>query len=229
MNNNLPSSTLSANVKINNNNNKSKKIKMKKNALDPVDFEEEKRKDPKYKTELCKSWIETHFCAYGNKCRFAHGKEELVVKNQNSNYKKKSCKSFIKYGFCPYGSRCNFKHDSKKLEDIQLPYFFINLFIKNQFNCEKRLKVFEDITNEYLNGNIYSDTTFSDNSSNCDSPYKNNNNFYYNNNNNNYNNCNNFFYQNINNNLKNNFNYNNDFYTNNFNYIPNITNMVNCI
>ena len=36
-------------------------------------------------------------------------------------------------------------------------------FIKNQFNCEKRLKVFEDITNEYINNNIYSDTTFSDN------------------------------------------------------------------
>jgi len=228
MNNNLPTSTLSVNAKINNNNNKSKKIKMKKNALDPVDFEEEKRKDPKYKTELCKSWIETHFCAYGNKCRFAHGKEELVIKNQNSNYKKKSCKSFIKYGFCPYGSRCNFKHDSKKLKDIQLPYFFINLFIKNQFNCEKRLKVFEDITNEYINNNIYSDTTFSDNSSNCDSPYKNNI-FYYNNNNYNNNNNNNYFYQNINNKNNSFINQNNVFYTNNFNYIPNITNMVNCI
>ena len=28
------------------------KIKMKKNAMDPVDFAEEKRKDPKYKSEL---------------------------------------------------------------------------------------------------------------------------------------------------------------------------------
>ena len=29
----------------------------------------------KYKTELCKSWIEKGKCCYGSHCKFAHGKE----------------------------------------------------------------------------------------------------------------------------------------------------------
>ena len=33
--------------------------------------------DPKYKTELCKTFSDTGICPYGDKCRFAHGKEEL--------------------------------------------------------------------------------------------------------------------------------------------------------
>ena len=127
-------------------NGKKKKIKMKRNALDPVDFEEEKRKDPKYKTELCKSWMETHFCVYGNRCRFAHGKNELNIKLQSSNYKKKPCSSFLNYGFCPYGSRCNFIHVEKKLNDIIIPYFYIQTFVNNKIHFGKRLKVFEDIT-----------------------------------------------------------------------------------
>ena len=64
-----------------------KKLKMKKNAMDPVNFEEERKNDPKYKTELCKSFMETNFCVYGNKCRFAHGYNELVVKKQINHYK----------------------------------------------------------------------------------------------------------------------------------------------
>ena len=127
-------------------NGKKKKIKMKRNALDPVDYEEEKRKDPKYKTELCKSWIETNFCVYGNRCRFAHGKGELNIKLQSLNYKKKPCSSFLNFGFCPYGSRCNFIHVEKKLNDIIIPYFYIQTFVNNKIHFGKRLKVFEDIT-----------------------------------------------------------------------------------
>ena len=103
-------------------NGKKKKLKMKRNAMDPVDYEEEKRKDPKYKTELCKTFRETGKCPYGFKCRFAHGKEELLSKILNSNYKKKDCKTFSECGFCPYGSRCSFKHDERKIEDA-IDYF----------------------------------------------------------------------------------------------------------
>ena len=155
-------------------NGKKKKIKMKKDALEPVNYEEERLKDPKYKTELCKSWIETNFCVYGNKCRFAHGNHELNNKEFNSNYKKKPCSSFLKYGFCPYGTRCNFKHDERKLTDIILPYFYIQLFIKNCIHCGKRLKIFEEITN----GDINSDSTlseselYSNNNSNNNTPKK---------------------------------------------------------
>ena len=52
------------------------KIKLKKNAFEEVDVEKEWRKDPKYKTELCKSFEAKGICVYGNKCRFFH---ELVL------------------------------------------------------------------------------------------------------------------------------------------------------
>ena len=124
------------------------KMKMKKNAFEPVNFEEEKKRDPKYKTELCKSWVNTNFCPYGNKCRFAHGKNELVSKHINSSYKKKPCNSFETLGYCPYGTRCNFKHDERKLTEMSLPYYYIQLFIKNDLTPNKRLRVFEEIINE---------------------------------------------------------------------------------
>ena len=128
---------------------KNKKQKLKKNALDNVDFEEEKRKDPKYKTELCKSFMENNFCKYGNKCRFAHGEKELVIKEKNVNYKKKLCKSFYNEGFCTYGIRCNFQHDQRKITDIQLSFYNINLlaFHKPKLVSGKRLKIFEEISN----------------------------------------------------------------------------------
>ena len=124
-----------------------KKLKMKKNAMDPVNFEEEKKNDPKYKTELCKSFMETKICVYGNKCRFAHGYKELVVKKQNTKYKQKLCNSFFKNGFCPYGNRCNFKHDERKLEDISISKYYLNLISLHvpQLQSGRRLKVFEDI------------------------------------------------------------------------------------
>ena len=124
-----------------------KKLKMKKNAMDPVNFEEEKKNDPKYKTELCKSFMETNFCVYGNKCRFAHGYKELVVKKQINKYKQKLCNSFFKNGFCPYGNRCNFKHDERKLEDISISKYYLNLISLHvpQLQSGRRLKVFEEI------------------------------------------------------------------------------------
>ena len=81
-------------------------------------IEEENKFDPKYKTELCKKFQSTGKCPYGHKCRFAHGKEELLSKNQGVNYKKKPCKTFYEKGYCPYGSRCNFQHDERKFSEI---------------------------------------------------------------------------------------------------------------
>ena len=121
--------------------------------------------DPKYKTELCKKFAEIGNCPYGNKCRFAHGKRELVVKMKNSNYKKKDCKTFSESGFCPYGERCSFKHDERGLNEIKLPFYFVNLYLKNMIDVNhKRLTIFENITNNYehsnnLNNNDYSNKT----------------------------------------------------------------------
>jgi hypothetical protein len=135
-----------------------KKFKLKKNALDPVNFEEEKKNDPKYKTELCKSFMETNFCVYGNKCRFAHGNDELVFKKLVNHYKQKLCNTFFKKGYCPYGNRCNFKHNELKMEQIEFPYYFshlISLHLPQLKTC-KRLNIFQEISSmkKELNKNI---------------------------------------------------------------------------
>ena len=97
-------------------------------------IEEENKFDPKYKTELCKKFQSTGKCPYGHKCRFAHGKEELISKSQGINYKKKSCKTFYEKGYCPYGSRCNFRHDERKFSETSFSYFYLQLFLFKQYN-----------------------------------------------------------------------------------------------
>src|SRR4051812_43937519 len=70
----------------------------------------------KYKTELCRTWVEHNYCPYKEKCRFAHGKRDLHDKIVLSkNYKQKECNTFYTRGYCPYGPRCHFKHDERKL------------------------------------------------------------------------------------------------------------------
>ena len=100
------------------------KLKLKKNALEEVNKEKEWRKDPKYNTELCKSFEAKGICIYGNKCRFAHGKQELFIKSQNlQNYNEKQCFSFYNNGYCVYGKRCHFMHFEKKLYEISRSFY----------------------------------------------------------------------------------------------------------
>ena len=123
-------------------------------------IEEKSQIEQKYKTELCKKFQSTGKCPYGNKCKFAHGKAELVSKIQGANYKKKHCKTFYEKGYCPYGSRCNFQHDERKFKDINLSYFYLQLLLQKKIgllanenhNFEKisklvngRLPVFENL------------------------------------------------------------------------------------
>ena len=119
--------------------------KLKKNALEYVNFELEKQNDPKYKTELCKSWLETNFCKYANKCRFAHGKQELYQKDTiEGKYKIKPCYSYNYYGYCMYGTRCNFIHDQRRLQNIDRSYYIYNLYTYSIQKSKKshRLEVF---------------------------------------------------------------------------------------
>jgi len=112
--------------------------------------------DIKYKTELCKTWVEQNFCPYMEKCRFAHGKTDLQDKIIfGKNYKQKDCKSFHTQGFCPYGPRCLFRHDERKFSELNRPFYkyalentFISLFFGK--NTNKR-KASED---DFLNTNI---------------------------------------------------------------------------
>lgn len=127
--------------------------RIQKNSL-----EEKNIFDTKYKTELCKKFQNTGKCPYGYKCRFAHGKEELLAKLQGNNYKKKPCKSFTIKGFCPYGSRCSFRHDERKFTETSLSFYYLQLFLFKYANFnfpkyssnknfskrnEKRLPVFQ--------------------------------------------------------------------------------------
>lgn len=146
--------------------NKAKKYR--KDAKDKVDIYEEKKNDPKYKTELCKSYNDTGFCPYGNKCRFAHGKQELFQKeNIPTNYRKKKCISFHCNFYCVYGNRCLFKHHDD-LKDINRSYYYTLMilqimkykdgaikYINGTSNVlyirTKRLKIFEKICkNEFV-------------------------------------------------------------------------------
>jgi hypothetical protein len=74
----------------------------------------------KYKTEMCKNWIELGHCRYGRKCQFAHGNVEVSNKEpQNAKYKSKMCKQFHERQHCPYGNRCLFRHEQRELVELQ--------------------------------------------------------------------------------------------------------------
>jgi len=72
-------------------------------------FVEEYRR--KYKTEMCKNWELRGRCKFGDKCCFAHGRDELKVKVlTHTKYKTKPCKQYHQTGYCPYGQRCQYLH-----------------------------------------------------------------------------------------------------------------------
>ena len=53
----------------------------------------------KYKTELCKYYVETGVCKFDGDCTFAHGAEDL----RNANHKSVLCRLFHMTNNCPYG------------------------------------------------------------------------------------------------------------------------------
>jgi butyrate response factor 1 len=75
------------------------------------EIEDELTQQSLYKTELCRSWTETGACRYGNKCQFAHGKDEVRQIMRHPKYKTEICKTFHTQGTCPYGTRCRFIHN----------------------------------------------------------------------------------------------------------------------
>ncbi|XP_038886155.1 zinc finger CCCH domain-containing protein 14-like [Benincasa hispida] len=62
------------------------------------------------KTELCNKWQETGGCPYGDRCRFAHGPEELRPVMRHPRYKTQMCRMVLAREKCPYGHRCHFRH-----------------------------------------------------------------------------------------------------------------------
>ena len=113
-------------------------------------------KKKKYKTELCSKWLEKGFCQYGEKCRFAHGEKELIHKKKGRNYKKTPCKTFQEKGYCNYGSRCNFIHFDKKIS-LELFYELYCKLFGEVYHGSKRLRAFEEITNDKIEKNDHNE------------------------------------------------------------------------
>ena len=109
----------------------------------------------KYKTELCRTWVEMNNCPYKDKCRFAHGKKDLHEKIvSGKKYKQKECNSFYTKGFCPYGPRCHFKHDERKLDEIIRIYY--QYILEIDYSRNRRLHIFESIVSSNKDSLLYS-------------------------------------------------------------------------
>merc|ERR1712200_21259 len=77
----------------------------------------------RYKTEMCRPFQENGSCKYGEKCRFAHGSQEVRNINRHPKYKTDLCRTYHSVGFCPYGPRCHFVHalDEVRNSPVQTP------------------------------------------------------------------------------------------------------------
>lgn len=110
--------------------------------------------DGKYKTELCKNWIETAKCRYGDLCRFAHGQEELTraaINSYSSKFKTKNCRTFYHTKECVYGYRCMFRHEHRNFTQLHRHYYTPQLFkLETQFHSAvdkaRYLETFESRT-----------------------------------------------------------------------------------
>ena len=123
--------------------------------------------DGKYKTELCKNWIETAKCRYESKCRFAHGQEELTQAARriyNDKFKSKNCRTFYHTKQCMYGTRCMFRHEHRNIKQLHRHYYTPQIYVLETLfkkaQCKKTfveqyepttttLSVFADIHAEY--------------------------------------------------------------------------------
>ena len=85
----------------------------------------------RYKTELCKNWIENSFCRYGKKCQFAHGHDELesgrAAAGFDDKLRTKNCRTFYREKVCNYGSRCMFRHEHRHIRQIHRHYYVAKL------------------------------------------------------------------------------------------------------
>jgi len=91
-----------------------KKPAKEQESDDKLNIEEELSKQSLYKTEMCRSFMDTGNCRYGTKCQFAHGAHEQRAVMRHPKYKTEICKKFSTTGNCPYGNRCRFIHPGAK-------------------------------------------------------------------------------------------------------------------
>ncbi|XP_059448181.1 uncharacterized protein LOC132179467 isoform X3 [Corylus avellana] len=61
-----------------------------------------------YKTDICRSWEDSGRCRHGNKCQFAHGKEELRPTRFPAKNKSETHKPYCVFGTGTYGPKNRF-------------------------------------------------------------------------------------------------------------------------
>ena len=82
--------------------------------------------DGKWKTELCKNWIETAKCRYEDFCRYAHGQHELTrsaVQAYNELFKTKNCRTFYHQKACDFGEKCMFRHEHRTFKQLHRSFY----------------------------------------------------------------------------------------------------------
>lgn len=84
--------------------------------------------DSKYKTELCKNWVENASCNYGQLCQFAHGVKELQDSPLPRRKRTQNCRVFYKTGQCMNGDRCIYRHEHRSLNVIARHYYTSRLY-----------------------------------------------------------------------------------------------------
>jgi len=79
-----------------------------------------KSKTDLYKTEICRNWSATGRCSYGNKCKYAHGEDDLKDRGRSDTYNTKPCTDLARAGCrtCTYGRRCNYAHPGDAIRRV---------------------------------------------------------------------------------------------------------------
>lgn len=112
----------------------------------------------KYKTELCKNWIETGKCSYSVRCMFAHGHHELTSAQISQKVapvvKRQPCEKFHNELYCSYGTRCLYIHDNRSLKELPNAQFAKNLLLledrmTSPWASTHRLSIFKDLTDRF--------------------------------------------------------------------------------
>lgn len=130
--------------------------------------------ESKYKTELCKNWIEIGVCRYGSMCRFAHGYDELSVHKQakinNEKLKTKNCRSFYQDKICLYGSRCMFRHEHRSYKQLFRHFYVPHLFALEQLfdNNQDKTAFVNSYVSQVPRLQIFNQITDQDTDSDCD-------------------------------------------------------------
>ena len=81
---------------------------------------------------MCKNWCENNSCRYGDKCRFAHGQDELTEPARRifvEKYKKKNCRLFHLTKTCMYGPRCIYNHEHRRIERLHKHYYTPQVYV----------------------------------------------------------------------------------------------------